>query len=156
MWGFIIRKKTTREVFVTVEVKREGRHSLCWWIGATEGWDRTGSLGSLVALRSSWLLLVTENMDSADSVELHTQKTSCKSMLQVPTEGFISIFQQEMVDWFNAIRAARFHYLQVAFPGAGDEEVRLGKRWEANMELFWIRVQLVLRFRLFSSFMGWT
>lgn len=31
---------------------------------------------------------------------------------------------QEMVDWFNAIRAARFHYLQVAFPGAGDEEVR--------------------------------
>lgn len=32
---------------------------------------------------------------------------------------------QEMVDWFNAIRAARFHYLQVAFPGAGDEEVRM-------------------------------
>lgn len=31
---------------------------------------------------------------------------------------------QEMVDWFNAIRAARFHYLQVAFPGASDEEVR--------------------------------
>lgn len=30
-----------------------------------------------------------------------------------------------MVDWFNAIRAARFHYLQVAFPGAGDEEVRM-------------------------------
>uniref|UniRef100_A0A671X6M3 ArfGAP with dual PH domains 1 n=1 Tax=Sparus aurata TaxID=8175 RepID=A0A671X6M3_SPAAU len=25
---------------------------------------------------------------------------------------------KEMVDWFNAIRAARFHYLQVAFPGA--------------------------------------
>lgn len=32
---------------------------------------------------------------------------------------------QEMVDWFNAIRAARFHYLQVAFPGASDEEVRM-------------------------------
>ncbi|XP_046887601.1 arf-GAP with dual PH domain-containing protein 1 [Hypomesus transpacificus] len=30
---------------------------------------------------------------------------------------------KEMVDWFNAIRAARFHYLQVAFPGAGDEEL---------------------------------
>ena len=30
-----------------------------------------------------------------------------------------------MVDWFNAIRAARFHYLQVAFPGASDEEVRV-------------------------------
>jgi isopropylmalate/homocitrate/citramalate synthase len=30
---------------------------------------------------------------------------------------------QETVDWFNAIRAARFHYLQVAFPGASDEEV---------------------------------
>ncbi len=34
-------------------------------------------------------------------------------------------FLQEMVDWFNAIRAARFHYLQVAFPGASDEEVRI-------------------------------
>lgn len=33
-------------------------------------------------------------------------------------------FPQEMVDWFNSIRAARFHYLQVAFPGASDEEVR--------------------------------
>lgn len=30
---------------------------------------------------------------------------------------------QEMVDWFNAIRAARFHYLQVAFPGASNSEV---------------------------------
>lgn len=35
------------------------------------------------------------------------------------------LFLQEMVDWFNAIRAARFHYLQVAFPGASDEEVRV-------------------------------
>lgn len=30
---------------------------------------------------------------------------------------------QEMVDWFNALRAARFHYLQVAFPGASDLDV---------------------------------
>ncbi|XP_023700203.1 arf-GAP with dual PH domain-containing protein 1 [Paramormyrops kingsleyae] len=30
---------------------------------------------------------------------------------------------KEMVDWFNAIRAARFHYLQVAFPGAGDADL---------------------------------
>ncbi|KAK9530740.1 hypothetical protein VZT92_012226 [Zoarces viviparus] len=30
---------------------------------------------------------------------------------------------KEMIDWFNAIRAARFHYLQVAFPGASDEEL---------------------------------
>ncbi|XP_051926480.1 arf-GAP with dual PH domain-containing protein 1 isoform X3 [Hippocampus zosterae] len=30
---------------------------------------------------------------------------------------------KEMVDWFNAIRAARFHYLQVAFPGASNEEL---------------------------------
>ncbi|KAM9773735.1 arf-GAP with dual PH domain-containing protein 1 isoform 4-T4 [Syngnathus typhle] len=29
---------------------------------------------------------------------------------------------KEMIDWFNAIRAARFHYLQVAFPGASNEE----------------------------------
>ncbi|XP_068193296.1 arf-GAP with dual PH domain-containing protein 1-like [Antennarius striatus] len=30
---------------------------------------------------------------------------------------------KEMVDWFNAIRAARFHYLQVAFPGAPTSEL---------------------------------
>ncbi|XP_057343464.1 arf-GAP with dual PH domain-containing protein 1 isoform X10 [Manis pentadactyla] len=30
---------------------------------------------------------------------------------------------QEMVDWFNALRAARFHYLQVAFPGASDADL---------------------------------
>uniref|UniRef100_G1MTL9 PH domain-containing protein n=1 Tax=Meleagris gallopavo TaxID=9103 RepID=G1MTL9_MELGA len=29
----------------------------------------------------------------------------------------------EIVDWFNAIRAARFHYLQVAFPGASDADL---------------------------------
>ncbi|KAM4530721.1 arf-GAP with dual PH domain-containing protein 1-like [Odontesthes bonariensis] len=30
---------------------------------------------------------------------------------------------KEIVDWFNAIRAARFHYLQVAFPGAPTSEL---------------------------------
>eukprot|EP00062_Callorhinchus_milii_P025355 gi/632986250/ref/XP_007910131.1/ PREDICTED: arf-GAP with dual PH domain-containing protein 1-like [Callorhinchus milii] len=30
---------------------------------------------------------------------------------------------KEVVDWFNAIRAARFHYLQVAFPGASDADL---------------------------------
>ncbi|KAK3520220.1 hypothetical protein QTP70_019362 [Hemibagrus guttatus] len=30
---------------------------------------------------------------------------------------------KEIVDWFNAIRAARFHYLQVAFPGAPNTEL---------------------------------
>ncbi|KAG2456079.1 ADAP1 protein, partial [Polypterus senegalus] len=30
---------------------------------------------------------------------------------------------KEVVDWFNAIRAARFHYLQVAFPGASDVDL---------------------------------
>lgn len=30
---------------------------------------------------------------------------------------------KEIVDWFNALRAARFHYLQVAFPGASDAEL---------------------------------
>lgn len=33
------------------------------------------------------------------------------------------IFWKEIVDWFNAIRAARFHYLQVAFPVAAVSEV---------------------------------
>nr|XP_036864816.1 arf-GAP with dual PH domain-containing protein 1 isoform X7 [Manis javanica] len=38
---------------------------------------------------------------------------------------------KEMVDWFNALRAARFHYLQVAFPGASDADHTEGfrKRW---------------------------
>ncbi|XP_048847081.1 arf-GAP with dual PH domain-containing protein 1-like isoform X5 [Brienomyrus brachyistius] len=30
---------------------------------------------------------------------------------------------KEIVDWFNAIRAARFHYLQVAFPGASESDL---------------------------------
>ncbi|XP_051530398.1 arf-GAP with dual PH domain-containing protein 1-like isoform X1 [Myxocyprinus asiaticus] len=30
---------------------------------------------------------------------------------------------KEMVDWFTAIRAARFHYQKVAFPGANDEDL---------------------------------
>ncbi|XP_024128198.1 arf-GAP with dual PH domain-containing protein 1 [Oryzias melastigma] len=30
---------------------------------------------------------------------------------------------KEIVDWFNAIRAARLHYLQVAFPGASNSEL---------------------------------
>nr|XP_023692717.1 arf-GAP with dual PH domain-containing protein 1-like isoform X3 [Paramormyrops kingsleyae]XP_023692718.1 arf-GAP with dual PH domain-containing protein 1-like isoform X3 [Paramormyrops kingsleyae] len=30
---------------------------------------------------------------------------------------------KEIVDWFNAVRAARFHYLQVAFPGASESEL---------------------------------
>ncbi|XP_015239125.1 arf-GAP with dual PH domain-containing protein 1 isoform X2 [Cyprinodon tularosa] len=36
---------------------------------------------------------------------------------------FVYHSDAKMVDWFNAIRAARFHYLQVAFPGASDEEL---------------------------------
>nr|XP_060632994.1 arf-GAP with dual PH domain-containing protein 1-like [Anolis sagrei ordinatus] len=31
---------------------------------------------------------------------------------------------QEIVEWFNAIRAAQFHYLKVAFPVASDQELR--------------------------------
>uniref|UniRef100_A0A3B3VFJ8 ArfGAP with dual PH domains 1 n=1 Tax=Poecilia latipinna TaxID=48699 RepID=A0A3B3VFJ8_9TELE len=30
---------------------------------------------------------------------------------------------KEIVDWFNAIRGARYHYLQVAFPGAPNSEL---------------------------------
>ncbi|KAM6957555.1 arf-GAP with dual PH domain-containing protein 1-like [Aplochiton taeniatus] len=30
---------------------------------------------------------------------------------------------KEMVDWFNAIRAARFHFLQVAYPGAHNSDL---------------------------------
>ncbi|XP_042709103.2 arf-GAP with dual PH domain-containing protein 1 isoform X2 [Chrysemys picta bellii] len=40
-------------------------------------------------------------------------------------EGALKYFNKndETVDWFNAIRAARFHYLQVAFPGASDVDL---------------------------------
>lgn len=38
---------------------------------------------------------------------------------------FILFSPQETVDWFNAIRAARFHYLQVAFPVAPTSEVSM-------------------------------
>ncbi|KAK1799012.1 hypothetical protein P4O66_007272 [Electrophorus voltai] len=40
-------------------------------------------------------------------------------------EGALKYFNKhdEMVDWFNAIRAARFHYLQVAYPGAHDVDL---------------------------------
>ncbi|XP_043945456.1 arf-GAP with dual PH domain-containing protein 1 isoform X2 [Protopterus annectens] len=40
-------------------------------------------------------------------------------------EGVLKYFtkQDEIVDWFNAIRAARFHYLQVAFPGASNADL---------------------------------
>ncbi|XP_070612263.1 arf-GAP with dual PH domain-containing protein 1-like isoform X2 [Erythrolamprus reginae] len=31
---------------------------------------------------------------------------------------------KEIVDWFNAIRAVKFHHLKVAFPGASDEELK--------------------------------
>lgn len=40
-----------------------------------------------------------------------------------PTAAHAPLCPQEMVDWFNALRAARFHYLQVAFPGASDADV---------------------------------
>lgn len=39
---------------------------------------------------------------------------------------------KEMVDWFNAIRAARFHYLQVAFPGAPNSDVSACTRTHAH------------------------
>lgn len=40
-----------------------------------------------------------------------------------PTAAHAPLCPQEMVDWFNALRAARFHYLQVAFPGASDADL---------------------------------
>lgn len=49
---------------------------------------------------------------------------------------------QEMVDWFNAIRAARFHYLQVAFPGANDEEVR--RTWGLSRSLLSGKPEMIL------------
>lgn len=49
--------------------------------------------------------------------------------MATPTSSLCPLCPQETVDWFNALRAARFHYLQVAFPGASDADVsgcRLG------------------------------
>ena len=47
-------------------------------------------------------------------------------MLKKPTKGVrvLMIFLlQEIVDWFNSIRAIQLHYLKVAFPGATEVEV---------------------------------
>ena len=52
--------------------------------------------------------------------------TMCLEMIfQLVTELPDVPVLKEMVDWFNAIRAARFHYLQVAFPGAPNSDVSL-------------------------------
>lgn len=45
------------------------------------------------------------------------------------------IFGKEIVDWFNAIRAARFHYLQVAFPVAAVSEVRTHTHTHTHAEM---------------------
>ncbi|XP_048473333.1 arf-GAP with dual PH domain-containing protein 1-like [Rhincodon typus] len=36
----------------------------------------------------------------------------------------LNVVAMEIVDWFNAIRAVQFHYLQVAFPGTSDHELK--------------------------------
>ncbi|XP_042581137.1 arf-GAP with dual PH domain-containing protein 1-like [Cyprinus carpio] len=36
----------------------------------------------------------------------------------------VSLLHQEIVEWFNCIRAAQLHYLKVAFPGATDAELK--------------------------------
>ncbi|TRY83757.1 hypothetical protein DNTS_025255 [Danionella cerebrum] len=51
----------------------------------------------------------------------------------------------EMTDWFMAIRAARFHYQKVAFPGANDED-RKGVKDET----------LVMNCSLFFLWLGWS
>uniref|UniRef100_A0A8C4NHJ9 Uncharacterized protein n=1 Tax=Eptatretus burgeri TaxID=7764 RepID=A0A8C4NHJ9_EPTBU len=40
-------------------------------------------------------------------------------------EGTLKYFIKSdvIVDWFNAIRAVRYHYLKVAFPGASDKDI---------------------------------
>lgn len=42
------------------------------------------------------------------------------------------------MDWFNALRAARFHYLQVAFPGASDADVSGEGSGEGGRHLGWV------------------
>uniref|UniRef100_A0A2R8PB95 ArfGAP with dual PH domains 1 n=1 Tax=Callithrix jacchus TaxID=9483 RepID=A0A2R8PB95_CALJA len=44
---------------------------------------------------------------------------------------------KEIVDWFNALRAARFHYLQVAFPGASDADVSVSSRQTEGFRKRW-------------------
>uniref|UniRef100_A0A8C1R8C1 Zgc:92360 n=1 Tax=Cyprinus carpio TaxID=7962 RepID=A0A8C1R8C1_CYPCA len=36
----------------------------------------------------------------------------------------VCLLHQEIVEWFNCIRAAQLHYLKVAFPGATDAELK--------------------------------
>uniref|UniRef100_A0A8C9Z856 ArfGAP with dual PH domains 1 n=1 Tax=Sander lucioperca TaxID=283035 RepID=A0A8C9Z856_SANLU len=47
----------------------------------------------------------------------HLKDNSTRNIFVYQEDG------KEMVDWFNAIRAARFHYMQVAFPGASTSEL---------------------------------
>lgn len=64
------------------------------------------------------------------------------------------LFLQEMVDWFNAIRAARFHYLQVAFPGASDEEVRRGGMMDRDFTFSLQASNHSIKYTLLCDFLG--
>ncbi|TRZ01339.1 hypothetical protein DNTS_022010 [Danionella cerebrum] len=49
------------------------------------------------------------------------QRTVSQQTIRSFSEGWHA---QEIVDWFNSIRAVQLHYLQVAFPGASDTELK--------------------------------
>lgn len=143
-----------RQIFITIQgAERSLRQcSLCWLSSATARASSLGSFSVTVTLVLCWSYrqhcsIHTARMRLGTPHRVEKDTFTCISKKATPsprapkyilwidtvwipagyvvTEGACLLFcLQEMVDWFNAIRAARFHYLQVAFPGAGDEEVR--------------------------------
>ncbi|KAM4722295.1 arf-GAP with dual PH domain-containing protein 1-like [Rhinophrynus dorsalis] len=59
-----------------------------------------------------------EKMKQPNGLQItYVKDNKTRNIFVYHTEG------QEIVNWFNAIRSAQFHYMQVAFPTASDKEV---------------------------------
>lgn len=149
-----VGERRKRQIFITFQgAERSLRQcSPCWLSAATARASSVGSFSVAVTLVLCWsyrqhcssctaqMRLGTSHRVEKDTFTGISKKATPSPTApeyipwidtawipagHVVTEGACLLFRsQEMVDWFNAIRAARFHYLQVAFPGAGDEEVR--------------------------------
>lgn len=115
------------------------RRALCWMnpVVARSSLGSFSSSGTFDMLSSA---SASAHMHSDSSHRLQRRQHPGQKLRKTPVffpgkrVVTLGLCLQEMVDWFNAIRAARFHYLQVAFPGASDEEVRKtqgleGKLW---------------------------
>ncbi|KAG8138170.1 putative IP4-PIP3 binding protein [Naja naja] len=61
----------------------------------------------------------TEKMMHSNGLQItHLKHNKTRNIFVYHEDG------KEIVDWFNTIRAVKFHHLKVAFPGASDEELK--------------------------------